>query len=65
MGQAIRTALEMPSAGRRERHRLMNQLLVENAVDRWAGRFLSALAESRQRPRILDSLRQFFAAPAM
>jgi trehalose 6-phosphate synthase len=65
MGQAIRTALEMPLAERRERHRSMYRQLVENDVDRWAGRFLSALAESRQRPRILDSLRQFFAAPAM
>jgi trehalose 6-phosphate synthase len=65
VGQAIQTALEMPLAERRERHRSMYNKLVDNDVDRWAGRFLSALAESRQRPRILDSLRQFFAAAAV
>jgi trehalose 6-phosphate synthase len=65
VGRAIRTALEMPLAERRERHRSMYNKLVGNDVDRWAGRFLSALAESRQRPRILDSLRQFFAAAAV
>jgi trehalose 6-phosphate synthase len=61
MGDAIRAALEMPLGERRERHRLMYRQLADNDVDRWAARFLSALAESRQRPRILDSLRQFFA----
>ena len=65
MGEAIRTALEMPLAERRERHRSMYQQLTHNDVDRWAAQFLNALAESRQRPRILDSLRQFFAAPAI
>jgi trehalose 6-phosphate synthase len=60
MGEAIRTALEMPLAERQERHRRMFGRLVENDIDRWAERFLSALAQSRQRPRILDSLRQFF-----
>jgi trehalose 6-phosphate synthase len=65
VGQAIRTALEMPLAERRERHRAMYKQLVDNDVDRWAGRFLSALAEARQRPRILDSLRQFFAVPVI
>jgi trehalose 6-phosphate synthase len=62
MGEAIRTALEMPLAERRDRHAPMFARLVEDDVDRWAGRFLSALAESR-RPRILESLRQFFALP--
>jgi trehalose 6-phosphate synthase len=64
MGQAIRAALEMPLAERRERQARMFARLVDNDVDRWAGRFLSALTESRQRPRILDSLRQFFAPAA-
>jgi trehalose 6-phosphate synthase len=65
MGQAIRTALEMPLAERLDRHRRMFTRLVENDIDRWAERFLSALAECRQRPGILDSLRQFFALPAV
>ena len=65
VAEAIRTALEMPLAERRERYRSMYSQLADNDVDRWAGRFLTALAESRQRPRILDSLRQFFAAAAI
>jgi trehalose 6-phosphate synthase len=65
VGEAIRTALEMPLADRRERHRSMYRQLADNDVDRWAGRFLTALAESRQRPRIFESLRQFFAGPAI
>ncbi len=60
MAQAIRTALEMPLAERRERHRRMFAHLATNDVDRWAERFLSALSEARQRPRVLDGLRQFF-----
>jgi trehalose 6-phosphate synthase len=65
VGEAIRTALEMPRAERRERHRSMYRQLADNDVDRWAGRFLTALAESRQRLGIFESLRQFFAAPAI
>jgi hypothetical protein len=34
--------------------------LVTNNVDRWADQFLSALAESRQRP---GALRQSYASP--
>jgi trehalose 6-phosphate synthase len=65
MGQAIRTALELPLAERQERHRRMFARLSENDIDHWAERFLSALMESRQRPRILDSLRQFFTLPVV
>jgi trehalose 6-phosphate synthase len=65
MAEAIRTGLDMPLSERRERHQTMYRQLAENDVDRWAGRFLSALAETRQRPGILDSLRQFFAALAI
>ena len=64
MGQAIGRALEMPLAERRERHQRMFARLLANDIDRWAERFLSALGQSRQRPRILDSLRQFFTLPA-
>jgi trehalose 6-phosphate synthase len=64
MGQAIHAALEMPLAERRERHRRMFARLVDNNIDHWAERFLAALAQSRQRSGILDSLRQFFTLPA-
>jgi hypothetical protein len=65
LGEAKRTALEMPLAERRERHPSMYKQLAHKGVDRWAGPFLSALAESRQRPRKLDSQRQLFAAAAI
>jgi trehalose 6-phosphate synthase len=61
MARAIRTALEMPLIERRDRHRRMFARLARNDVDRWAERFLSALEDSRQRPGVLDGLRQFFA----
>jgi trehalose 6-phosphate synthase len=64
VAQAIQTALEMPLAERRERHARMFARLAADDIDRWAERFLSALAESRQRPGLLDSLRQLFAPPA-
>jgi trehalose 6-phosphate synthase len=63
VGEAIGAALEMPLDERRERHRRMFARLVANDIDHWAERFLAALAQSRQRPRILDSLRQFFTQP--
>ncbi len=61
MGEAIRTALDMPLAERRERHSRMFAHLLTNDVDRWAEQFLSALSQVRQRPRVLDGLRQLFA----
>jgi trehalose 6-phosphate synthase len=61
MAEAIRTALDMPLAERRERHRTMFAHLAVNDVDRWAEQFLSALSQARQRPRVLEGLRQFFA----
>jgi trehalose 6-phosphate synthase len=64
MAAAIKTALEMPLAERRKRHERMFAHLAANDIDRWAGRFLTALGEARQRPGILDGLRRFFAAPA-
>jgi trehalose 6-phosphate synthase len=61
-GEAIRSALAMPLEERRERHGRMLAHLCANNVDRWAQRFLTALVESRQRPRILNGLRNFFAS---
>jgi trehalose-6-phosphate synthase len=36
--------------------------LAANDIDHWAERFLAALAKSRQRSGIFDSLRQLFTA---
>jgi trehalose 6-phosphate synthase len=60
VAEAIGTALEMPLEERKERHARMFAHLMTNDVDRWAERFLSALAESRQRP---GALRHSDAAP--
>jgi trehalose 6-phosphate synthase len=60
VAEAIGTALEMPLEERKERHGRMFAHLVTNDVDRWAERFLSALAESRQRP---SALRQSYPSP--
>ena len=63
MAEAIRTAVVMPLAERQERYRRMFAHLAKNDVDRWAGLFLAALAETRQRPGVLDGLRHLFALP--
>ena len=60
VAEAIGTALEMPLEERKERHARMFAHLVTNNVDRWAEQFLSALAQSRQRP---STLRQSYASP--
>jgi len=60
VAEAIGTALEMPLEERKERHAQMLAHLVTNDVDRWAERFLSALAESRQRT---GALRHSDASP--
>jgi trehalose 6-phosphate synthase len=62
MAKAIRTALEMPVAERRERHAPMFAHLAANDIDHWAATYLSALYDRRQSPGILSGLRQFFAA---
>jgi trehalose 6-phosphate synthase len=60
VAEAIGTALEMPLEERKERHGRMFTHLVTNNVDRWAEQFLSALAQSRQRP---GAMRQSYASP--
>src|ERR1700730_2226262 len=62
MAAAIKSALDMPLAERQERHKCMFDHLATNTIDRWAERFLSTLAEPRQRGKILSGLRQRFAA---
>jgi len=62
IAKAIDEALQMPLAERKDRHRRMYRHLAVNDIDRWAERFLTALAESQHHaPRLLDNLRQLFA----
>jgi len=63
---AIKRALEMPLDERRERHAPMLEHLLTHNVEHWAEDYLSALAETRQRPGLLAGLRALFspAAPA-
>jgi trehalose 6-phosphate synthase len=63
VAEAIRAALEMPLAERQQRYARMFAHLAKNDVNRWADRFLAALAASRQRPSLLGGLRQLFALP--
>jgi trehalose 6-phosphate synthase len=62
MATAIDAALQMPLAERQARHRGMYRHLAANDIDHWAERFLAALAESRQQPRLFENIRQLFAA---
>jgi trehalose 6-phosphate synthase len=64
MAAAIDAALKMPLAERQERYRRMFRHLAANDIDRWAERFLAALAESRQPARLFDNIRQLFTARA-
>jgi trehalose 6-phosphate synthase len=61
VGAAIKTALEMPLAERRQRHQTMFQYLVENDIDRWAARFLAALEETDQQPSFFDGVLKLFS----
>jgi len=62
VAEAIAIALEMPHDERKERHARMFAHLATNDVDRWAELFLSALAESHQRPGFLSGREQFSAS---
>lgn len=57
---AIKRALEMSPAERQERHGPMLRYLLTHNVENWAEDYLSALAETRQRPGLLSGLRAFF-----
>jgi trehalose 6-phosphate synthase len=59
---AIGQALDMPIEERRERHKVMFEHLATNDIDLWAETFLNALGETREQPRLLQSLRQLFAS---
>jgi trehalose 6-phosphate synthase len=61
---AIEQALRMPIEERKERHKGMFEHLATHDIDLWAETFLNALGETREQPRLLQSLRQLFAAAA-
>ncbi len=50
MAQALKRALEMPRAERRDRHARMMAVLETNDIDRWAKRFLDALKDDQALP---------------
>jgi trehalose 6-phosphate synthase len=52
----------MPLIERRERHGPMLAHLLEHDVEHWAEAFLSTLAETRQRPGLIEGLRAIFGA---
>ncbi len=56
---ALRRALDMPLAERRERHGPMLEHLLVHNVELWAESYLSALEETRQRPTLMSDLRAF------
>jgi trehalose 6-phosphate synthase len=54
LGQAIHQALTMPSNEQRARMRLMQALVRERNVYRWAGQMLLDAAHLRRRQRVID-----------
>jgi trehalose 6-phosphate synthase len=58
---ALKRALEMPLTDRRERHGPMLEHLLVHNVELWAESYLSALAETRQRPSLMGDLRTFLS----
>src|SRR5271154_3593927 len=59
---ALKRALEMPLAERRQRHGPMLEHLLIHDVEHWAESFLSALAETRQRPSLMSDLRALLSS---
>jgi trehalose 6-phosphate synthase len=57
---ALNRALEMPLEERRARYAPMMDHLLKHNIERWAEEFLSDLADTRQRPGLLEGLRALF-----
>jgi trehalose 6-phosphate synthase len=57
---ALKRALEMPLAERRERHAPMLEHLLENDVRKWAEDYLAALVEGAPTRRLLQGIRALF-----
>ena len=60
---ALKRALEMPLAERRERHGPMLAHLLVHNVELWAETYLSSLAETQLRPSYMSDLRALFSPP--
>jgi trehalose 6-phosphate synthase len=60
---ALKRALEMPLTDRRERHGPMLEHLLVHNVELWAESYLSALAETRQRPSLMSDMLTFLSPP--
>jgi len=58
---ALKRALEMPLAERRERHGPMLAHLLVHNVDLWAESYLSSLAETQRRPSLMSDLLALFS----
>jgi trehalose 6-phosphate synthase len=58
---ALKRALEMPLAERRNRHGPMLEHLLIHNVEHWAESYLSALAETGERPSLISELRAFLS----
>ncbi len=58
---ALKRALEMPLYERRERHGPMLEHLSVHDIEHWARSYLSALAETRERPSLMSELRAFLS----
>ena len=61
---ALKRALDMPLEERRRRYNAMFEHLSKNDIERWAKGYLSTLADTRQRPGLLDGLRTLFGSIA-
>jgi trehalose 6-phosphate synthase len=57
---ALKRALEMPLAERRERHGPMLEHLLVHNIELWAESYLCALAETQRRPSLTSDVRPFF-----
>ena len=64
VARALKRALEMPLAERRERHAPMLERLLANDVEHWAENFLSTLRETRQWPKLIEGLRSMLGVSA-
>jgi len=61
---ALKRALEMPLEERQRRQEAMFEHLARNDIESWAKSFLGALADTRQRPGLLEGLRTLFGSLA-
>ncbi|CAA7626439.1 trehalose-6-phosphate synthase [Magnetospirillum sp. UT-4] len=64
MGEAIQAGLSMPAEQRRERMKLMREMVGEHNIHYWAGRMLLDAARMRKRRQIEREIVAVAAAPA-